>query len=338
MYDPANNAEDARARAIRWSRLMRQQPAVWVDTETTGTGPDAQICQIGILVTEPTSSGGLAILAQFSKLVRPTVPIEPGASAVHGITDEIVARDGQPFELAWLNLERYFKGANVIAYNSAFDMRMLVQTAKATGVKLPPSKWHCAMLAYAAFRGIWNAQKGGWKWAKLTEAVSAEGLEIRAAHDALDDILMTEGLVQHMAEQGATYGVEIAPGMQVVNRTAITLGSVWEGTGIDRHPRMEFVLPFSRGEVLALKPMPALDRVYAQVKFTSAAYPCFVTTDQLGVPNSSGVQADQSSESDAATAAAFHTGFIAASVPTPAPASVPDPEVDDWAGDPDSAS
>lgn len=57
-----------------------------VDTETTGLGPDARICEIGVVQMR----FGLVVDA-WSSLVNPGIPIPPEATAVHGITNDMVA-------------------------------------------------------------------------------------------------------------------------------------------------------------------------------------------------------------------------------------------------------
>ncbi len=56
----------------------------------------------------------------------------------------------------------------VVVYNAAFDRRILDQTCARYGVPaLGPSAWHCPMLAYAKFTGVWNAAKPDYTWHKL---------------------------------------------------------------------------------------------------------------------------------------------------------------------------
>lgn len=65
---------------------MRIDEATWavVDVETTGLNPETdQIVEIGAVATSMENGA----LGMWATLVRPTIPIPPEVSAVHGITD-----------------------------------------------------------------------------------------------------------------------------------------------------------------------------------------------------------------------------------------------------------
>ena len=68
-------------------QLELQRPLAVIDTESTGLNPEtARIVRISVLRVEPDGQRTLR-----SELVNPGVPIPPGATAVHGITDEDIA-------------------------------------------------------------------------------------------------------------------------------------------------------------------------------------------------------------------------------------------------------
>ena len=67
---------------------------VVADTETTGLGPDAGVCEYAHAVCELIEVDGneqLRIVREESSLTNPGHPIPAGASGVHGITDDMVA-------------------------------------------------------------------------------------------------------------------------------------------------------------------------------------------------------------------------------------------------------
>lgn len=65
-------------RAKKWLEDDR----IFIDTETTGLGDDAEIVEICLI-----DSAGFIML---NTLVKPTKPIPAEATAIHGITDEMV--------------------------------------------------------------------------------------------------------------------------------------------------------------------------------------------------------------------------------------------------------
>lgn len=165
-----------------------------LDTETTGLSATDEILQIGIV-----RSDGATILNQ---LIKPTIPIPAGASAVHGVYDRDVA--GAPgFNQIYIRLSTLLAGQVVVAYNMDFDWRMLQQTA--ARYRLPDlrmAKRHCAMKEYARFKGARRKNGRNYIWHKLGAAARQEGLTVTKAHDALDDARLTLALINKMAESG----------------------------------------------------------------------------------------------------------------------------------------
>lgn len=99
--------------------------ATIVDTETTGTDPryDA-IVEMTVLRFEYCAATGRVcrITDVYSSFEEPEGPIPPEATAIHGITDEMVA--GHRIDDA--RVEALLSGAScVIAHNAAFDRPLL---------------------------------------------------------------------------------------------------------------------------------------------------------------------------------------------------------------------
>ena len=79
--------------------------------------------------------------------------------------------------------------------------------AAAINLVLDPGRIHCAMQAYAEFRGEWSAEKGQYRWQKLSAAAAQQGVTVTNAHRALGDCLMTLGVVRAMASTENAQGV-----------------------------------------------------------------------------------------------------------------------------------
>lgn len=185
-YNPSH-----RRQAIQWAQNLLARNFYVLDTETTGLGQGDEIIQIGIV-----DAGGNAVLDQ---LIKPSIPIPPGAARVHGITDADVIHS-PIFSSLYIKLSSLLAGETVIAYNMDFDWRMLRQTA--ARYRLPAiriGKRDCAMKQYAKFKGKRSGQGRGYVWHKLTSAVAQESIAVGDAHNALGDALMTLELVRKMA-------------------------------------------------------------------------------------------------------------------------------------------
>jgi DNA polymerase-3 subunit epsilon len=167
---------------------------VVLDTETTGIDPRAEIVQIGIVDAQGR------VLAD--SLVRPTIAIPSDATAIHGITNAMVADAPTLADLA-ADLRATLKGRPVIVYNAEYDMRLLDQSSRAHRIeaewRLAATRWICAMLAYAEYRGVPGRRYGEYRWHKLGDAARHEGISVTEAHAAIGDCLTTLALVRKLA-------------------------------------------------------------------------------------------------------------------------------------------
>lgn len=195
-------SRDDRNKAIVTARDWLAQDPVFLDTETTGLGDDAQLVEVAVV------DGGGRVL--FDQLVRPTIPIPPAATAVHGITDEMVASApffGDVAPLLWQVIARQ----RVVIYNAEYDLKVVRETRRANGLAAsigwPAS---CAMLLYARFWGDWNFERGDYRWQKLAAAAGqcgVAGWQTRGfaptlpQHRALGDAQVCRLVVLHVAAQ-----------------------------------------------------------------------------------------------------------------------------------------
>ena len=193
MADPA-----VREATSRQAHAWLAANALILDTETTGLGDDAEVVELAVI-----DCAGAVLL---DTLVRPSGPVPAEAAAIHGITDAMLA--GAP---TWSEIHARFcdlvEGRQVVIYNHEFDVRVINQTARRYALQAPQGfdlvldqgSIHCAMQAYAEFRGEWSAEKGRYRWQKLSAAAEQQGVTVTNAHRALGDCLMTLGVVRAMA-------------------------------------------------------------------------------------------------------------------------------------------
>jgi len=155
---------------------------VFLDTETTGLDDDAQAVEIAIV-----DDKGEVI---FESLVKPTVPVDPGAAAIHGISADKLA--SAP---AWPDIAEDVKAAlagnQVVIFNAEFDTRILKATAAAHG---DPAEWldsletDCAMHRAADIYGSTNR----YGTISLINAADRAGVEFQGqAHSAAGDAATT---------------------------------------------------------------------------------------------------------------------------------------------------
>lgn len=164
-----------------------------IDTETTGLGDDAEVCQIAVV-----DNNGRTVLDTY---VRPVAPIPAEATHVHGITNEMVEKAPGWAEIH-VFLGAVLRQKPLLVYNAAYDLRIMSSSSRKAGVHdigKDIADVGCVMLAYAEFWGDWNDFRGSYRWQKLSDAARQCGVGVENAHDALGDCLMTLGVVKHMA-------------------------------------------------------------------------------------------------------------------------------------------
>ena len=176
-------------RAVTWAARVTGDPdAVYLDTETTGLGPDAEIVEVAVVGCD-----GEVLL---DTLVRPARPIPAGASAVHGLTDADVAA-APAWEAVFARLAAVIDRRVVVVYNADFDRRLVEQCCARRRLASPAVDWQCAMRAFAEFAGE-PGRAGGYRWHPLDRAARTFGLA-PGGHRALADALACRAVVLGMA-------------------------------------------------------------------------------------------------------------------------------------------
>lgn len=173
---------------------IAKQDFLILDTETTGLDHLAEACEISII-----NGCGDVLL---DTLIKPTCRIPDRATAIHGITNEMVA-NAPTFAELHKNIEEIINSAPLGVYNFDYDSRILRQCAGFCNVDLiVPAAGFCVMNMYAELLGDWNDYYNNWRWVKLTEAASRTGYVSNGgkAHRALEDCFMTLHVLKYMSE------------------------------------------------------------------------------------------------------------------------------------------
>lgn len=171
---------------------LLDKPWVVLDTETTGLGTSAEVCEIAI--TE-----GLTGETLLNTLVRPTVRIEPGAERVHKISNALVA-EANPWPVVRQQLINVLNGKTVCIYNANFDIRIMWQSSQAHGIDCDgyfgAKEYFCVMTEYARRKRIYNHFRAGNRSFKLSVAAEFEGIPVPInLHRAVADTTLTRELV-----------------------------------------------------------------------------------------------------------------------------------------------
>lgn len=150
-----------------------------LDFETTGLDSGRErVVEIGAIRFR-LGPGGPEEEATLASLVNPGLPIPPRAIAIHGITDEDVARAPAFGEVARALLA-LAEGATIVAHNAGFDLSFLDAELARLGLARPPSETADTLaLSRRAFPGRPSYRLGA--------IASALGIDAGSAHRALDD-------------------------------------------------------------------------------------------------------------------------------------------------------
>lgn len=159
---------------------------IFLDLETTGLSEadDDGVVQVALLADD-----GRVLL---ESLVDPVYCIPDAATAIHGITDDMV-RGAPPWQPILREILELVAGNDVVIYNAAFDLQWL------HGLPAAARSVSCAMTAWADFRGYgWDASKGRRHFDKLSVAAASIGFVPEGKiHSALVDCWMTRAVWEH---------------------------------------------------------------------------------------------------------------------------------------------
>jgi DNA polymerase-3 subunit epsilon len=184
--------DKTRHNAILAARSHVERLPVYLDTETTGTDYNDGIVEIAI-----ADHDGIALL---ETLVRPHRRIPAAATAIHGITDEMV-REALGWPDVWPRVQALLRGRHVGIYNADFDLKMLQQSHRHARMQWQPigATQFCIMKLYADFRNE-PGPYGTPRWHKLEDAARQCRIALPTAHRALADALLARAVLLYVAQ------------------------------------------------------------------------------------------------------------------------------------------
>lgn len=192
--------ESRLAQAGKRSSDWLSQGCYVLDTETTGLGSDDQIIEIAVC----DASGKVC----YEQRISPSVPINPLAEEIHGISLDDLAECPKWPEIV-NDLQTLLTGQTVVIYNSDFDLGMLRSTSqafKADDTWLNTLNIKCAMeLSVQAF-GATNR----YGTISLANAADAAGVSWPGeAHSAKVDALVTLGVLRALSDYHHRLHIEL---------------------------------------------------------------------------------------------------------------------------------
>ncbi len=161
-----------------------ERPLLFFDLETTGiNAAEDRIVEIATVKLLPDGSRKV-----FTKRINPKVPIPKEASAVHGITNEMVKNE-KSFEEIGEKLYHYIEGCDLAGYNMiSFDLPLLQAEFKRIGIDYNVSGLKLLDM-FTVYRKMVKRN--------LSNAYRFYcGKELLNAHSAEADILATEEIFQ----------------------------------------------------------------------------------------------------------------------------------------------
>ncbi|MYW64155.1 3'-5' exonuclease [Streptomyces sp. SID8379] len=187
---------------MSWHREL----LVGFDLETTGTDPREARIVTGAVIEVRDGT----VLGHRQWLADPGVPIPDEAVAVHGISSERAASEGEPADrvadaMAEALVGYWRTGVPVVAYNAAFDLTLLSAELARHGLpslrdRLGGAEPGPVVDPYTIDRSVDRYRRGK----RNLEAVCTEyGVTLDAAHDASADALAATLLARAIGERHA---------------------------------------------------------------------------------------------------------------------------------------
>lgn len=160
---------------------------IGIDFEVANTRSRSSICSVGL-----TQVQNGEIVREYYTLINPHDEFDPYCVAVHGITEDMVAK-APNFADAWTEMAGWIKGQTLVAHNASFDISVLKSSLEAYGLDYPECTYVCS---YLLSRKIWPGLPGY----RLNEMAAFHKLEAFRHHDALEDARVAALLLQKCLE------------------------------------------------------------------------------------------------------------------------------------------
>lgn len=135
-------------------------------------------------------------------LINPGVPIPEGASAVHGITDDVAIANGSDPRAALVSIAEHLnawedKQLPIVVYNAPFDITLLIAEFKRYNVECR-ARFRSVIDPLVLDKGLDPWRKGS---RKLTDTAAHYGIVLDNAHSADADSLASVKIARAIGEK-----------------------------------------------------------------------------------------------------------------------------------------
>ena len=197
-----------------------------IDFETTGLDPTVdRVIEMGIVCFDDGVK-----TASWNALINPTIPVPAEASAVHGITDEMLAE--QPaFDAVWPEAQKLLEGRLPVAYNASFDKRFLLAELERIGETTWGSDVPPAMQSDVEWIDplVWARELFPEHSGKLTAICEHLDIPLEDAHRAANDAEATGRILVAMSDRmPAIYAELIRVQVRYAAQQDVDL-AIWRG-------------------------------------------------------------------------------------------------------------
>ncbi len=176
-----------RKSAIHKAREYLATRPVFLDTETTGLDPAAEIIEICVM----DHSGAILV----DTLVKPVRPIPIDATLIHGITNQMVQM-APSWPDVWPLVQSAILGRYIGIYNADFDLRMVKQTHLYHRIA-----WDFPSQRVFDVMKIYSEYLGNSRWVSLDVAGRQSGISLPNSHRARADTDLLRTLFLHLASR-----------------------------------------------------------------------------------------------------------------------------------------
>lgn len=201
--------------ALDCTRPWPELPIVVIDTETTGVGEGHKVLEVAAVRFEAGR-----IVAEYATLLDPEREIPAEATAVHGITADMVAGKPTLADVAH-DLARIAQDAAPCAYNAPFDRGLL--HASICGTDCPAFDHTVSWIDVYVIVGSPRIDKfvKGKGRLKLSNVCARHGVELVGAHRALGDARATGLLLHRLYDKGLIKPVSLARLLEHTDRMRV---------------------------------------------------------------------------------------------------------------------
>ena len=162
---------------------------VLIDLETTGLSPTQdKILEFGAIRVRESQK-----IDDFSRLVCQEKGVPKKITALTGIDEALVAREGQPLKDVLTDFLHFVGEDLLVGYNLTFDMRFLQEACRVCGIHPPTNR--CLDLLHLARRNVLDVPDF-----TLTTLAARFSLDIPAPHRALNDCQILFSLYEKLKE------------------------------------------------------------------------------------------------------------------------------------------